>query len=561
MKEKIISLLSKEVPLKKEEIKNLLEVPPKPEMGDYALPCFTLAKKLKKSPLAISEELTEKIRKNLGKQSKEISSVDFQSAYINFFLNKKILAEKVLKESSKQNFGKSNIGKNKQVVIDMSSPNIAKPFGIGHLRSTIIGNSLGEISKMCGYKVKKINYLGDWGTQFGKLIFAYKKWGEEKKLKNNPIKHLQELYVKANSEEEYDEPSRKEFQKLEQGEKENLDLWRKFKKLSLEEFNQIYKTLGVKFDTISGESKYNGKMKSVVKKLRDKKILKKDDGAEIVNLEEKNLGVALIQKSDGTSLYTTRDLAAAIERQKEYKFDKLIYETGQEQKLHFKQVFEILKMLGFKWANDCEHVSHGLYLDKDGKKFATRKGKTIYMKDILEETIEKAKKNLKERSTKLSEKELQKRAHKIALAAIFYGDLKNSRENNIIFDLDRFLSFEGDTGPYLLYSYARASSITRKTKDGKIEKEELLELKPEEVSLIKQIQSFPEIVEKAYKELSPSIIANYSFELSQKFNEFYHACPVLGGIEENFRLKLVESFRKTLKKSLALLGIDVLEEM
>ena len=299
-------------------------------------------------------------------------------------------------------------------------------------------------------------------------------------------------------------------------------------------------------------------MDAIINELNKKKIVKKDDGAMIVDLKKEGLGVALIQKSDGTSLYVTRDLAAAKSRKSEYKFDKMIYEVGQEQKLHFKQVFDILKKMGYDWADDCIHVSHGLYLDNDGKKFATRKGKTIFMKDILNEVVKKAKANLLERE-KLERKILDERAKKIALAAIFYGDLKNSRENNMIFDVDKFLSFEGDTGPYLLYSYARASSIVRKVKSKKAMK--IIDLKDSEIRLLKKIDSFEDVTVKAYKTLSPNLIANYSFELAQIFNEFYHSCPVLGSGEEGFRLKLVDAFRITLKKSLSLLGIETIEEM
>lgn len=554
MKNEITKLLADELSVKKSEIENSIEIPPKDRMGDFAFPCFELAKKEKKSPLIIAENLTKNLKKKLPE---EISNIDFNGAYVNFFINKNILAESVSKKVKNKNFGKTSIGKKEKIVIDMSSPNIAKPFGIGHLRSTIIGNSIGKICEANGFEVIKINYLGDWGTQFGKIIFAYKKWGNEKKLETNPITHLYELYVKANA-EKYAEESRKEFKKLENGNKENLKLWKKFKELSLKEFNKIYDLLGIKFDVISGESFYNNKMENIVKELQKKKLAKKDDGAIIVDLKKEGLGVALIQKSDGTSLYTTRDLAAVKEREKKYNFAKIIYEVGAEQKLLFNQLFKILEKMGYSWAKDCIHVAHGLYLDKDGKKFATRKGKTVFMKEVLEEVIEKARKNLLERES-LDDSELDKRAKKIAIAAIFYGDLKNSRENNIVFDVDKFLSFEGDTGPYLLYSYARASSIIRKVKGEKPVK--ILNLKDLEIKLLKKINTFEDVVLKAYQSLSPNLIANYCFELAKIFNEFYHSYPVLGSEEEGFRLKLVNIFRITLKKGLDLLGIETIEEM
>jgi arginyl-tRNA synthetase len=555
MKNIVVDMIAKELKLDISKVENLVEIPPKEDMGDFAFPCFGLAKKLKKNPLVIAEDLSEKFRKNL---SKAISGVDFNGAYVNFFIDKKILAKDVLRDVFKRGFGENDSGKGKTICIDMSSPNIAKPFGIGHLRSTIIGNSIGKIGEANGYKIVKINYLGDWGTQFGKIILAYKKWGNEKKLKEDAVAHLQELYVKVSADESLDEDARLEFKKLEEGDKENLGLWEKFKKLSIGKFNEIYDLLGVSFDAVSGESEYNDKMGATIKELKKRKITKEDEGALIVDLKEEGLGVALIQKSDGTSLYATRDLAAAKDRKDKYKFDKMIYEVGQEQKLHFRQIFNILEKMDYKWAKNCVHVAHGLYLDKDGKKFSTRKGKMVYMKDILEEVIIKAKKNLSERES-ISKKELEHRSKAIALAAIYYGDLKNNRENNMVFDVDKFLAFEGDTGPYLLYSYARASSIIRKVSSKATVK--ILDLKDTEIKLLKKISNFEEIVARANESLSPNLIANYSFELSQIFNEFYHACPVLGSREEGFRLKLVDAFRITLKKSLNLLGINVIEEM
>jgi arginyl-tRNA synthetase len=300
---------------------------------------------------------------------------------------------------------------------------------------------------------------------------------------------------------------------------------------------------------------------AVVDELKERGLLKRDDGAEIVDLSEEGLGVALIRKSDGTSLYATRDLAAAIDRKKEYGFDRMIYEVGGEQKLHFRQFFKILEMMGYGWAGSLSHVSHGLYLDKDGKKLATRKGKTVFMKDVLDEVVEKAKAKLRETGygLQVSGDEVDERAKKIALAAIFYGDLKNSRESNMVFDVDRFLSFEGDTGPYLLYSYARASSLLKKVKGRKAVK--IVDLKSSEIRLLKKIDEFGDVVVKAYENLAPNLVANYCFELAQVFNEFYHSCPVLGSIEEGFRLRLVDVFRGTLKKGLGLLGIETVEEM
>jgi arginyl-tRNA synthetase len=558
MKEIVIEILNKELKIEKEELRKLIETPPTLQLGDYAFPCFILAKERKKSPLEISQDLAKELRK---KETKEIASIENKGPYVNFYLNKNLLAEEVIKETKKKNWGENKQGLKKTICIDLSAPNIAKPFGIGHLRSTIIGDSISKIANYNGYKTIKINYLGDWGTQFGKLILGYKKWGNKEKLEKDPIAHLQELYIKVNQDKELEPEARLEFKKLEEGDKENLDYWKNFKELSIKKFEEIYKILNIQFDITSGESKYNNQMQEVIEELEKKNLLIQSDGAKVVDLKENNKGVVLIQKGDGTSLYATRDIAAAIDRKKQYNFDQMIYEVGSEQKLHFQQIFKVLELMNYNWAKNCTHVSHGLYLDKDGKKFSTRKGKTVYLKDIINETIKKAKKNLLERTTELKEKELNKKAEIIAITAIKYGDLKNYRENNIIFDIDKFLEFEGDTGPYLLYSYARASSILRKSETKTKKEIKIIDLKDSEISLIKKIHSFPEIISKAHTSLSPNLIANYSYELAKTFNEFYHDCPVIGGIEESFRLQLVNSFKLTLKKSLNLLGIETLEEM
>ena len=555
MKEKIISLLSKLTNIPEIEISNSLEVPPSQELGDYAFPCFSLAKSMKKNPVQIAQDLAKKIK------SSEFERVEAKGSYLNFFLNSKTLAEKSLTEilNKKEKYGSSNQGAGKTIAIDMSSPNIAKPFGIGHLRSTIIGNSIAEISKFNGFKAIKINYLGDWGTQFGKLITGYKHFGNNEKLKKEPIKHLLEIYIKVNKDESLEEEARQWFRKLEQGDKEAMKLWKEFKSLSLKEFNKLYKLLGIKFDVISGEYLYNDKMDAVVEELENKGLLQESEGAKIIDLNKYNLGACLIKKSDGATLYATRDITAAIDRYNTFKFHKLLYEVGAEQKLHFKQFFKVLELMEYNWAKDCIHVDHGLYLDKDGKKFATRKGKTIFMEDIFSETKELAKKEVENRE-KLPTKELEKRASTIALAAIFYGDLKNYRSNDMIFDIENFVSFEGNTGPYLLYSYARAKSILRKAKY-KPRPIKITALSPAEKQLISKLAKFPEIVSHAYTQLAPNLIANYAHELSQMFNEFYHSEKVIGSENEQFKLSLVEAFSIVLKNSLALLGISVLEKM
>lgn len=563
MKGEVVKVLKKalkkvKINLNEEEIENLIEIPPSLEMGDYAFPCFFLVEKLKQEPNQIAMEIREKIGNPPVMVFEDIQT---SGPYLNFFLNRKDFARKLVWEvlTQKEKFGKNNLGKRKKIVVEFSSPNLAKPFGIGHLRSTIIGNSIANICEFEGFKAIRMNYLGDWGTQFGKLIFGYEKFGSEKKLEKNPIKHLLDIYVKINKNKRYEKKSKEWFKKLEEGDKKASMLWKVFRELSLNDFKKIYKTLGVKFDVYTSESSYHKEMKKVLEELKEKKISKKSKGAIIVDLKKYNLGVCLIEKSDGTTLYATRDIASAIARYKKYKFEKMIYEVGQEQKLYFKQIFKILELMGYKWAKNCVHIEHGFYLDKDGKKFATRKGKTIFIRDILDKTISLAEKEIKKRNPKILKRELEKRVLKIALAAIFYGDLKNNRSNNIVFDLKKFISFEGDTGPYIQYSYARASSILRKTKNK--DKFKIYELEPKELELVKKLSQFPDIVLNSYENSKPSIIANYSHQLAQIFNEFYHICPVIGSEQESFRLALVEAFRQILKNSLHLLGINVIEEM
>ncbi len=562
MKAKVINILQKalkekKIKLKKEEIEKLVEVPPSIEMGDYAFPCFFLAEKLRQEPRQIALEVREKIRKF---PLTDFDDVQTKGPYINFFLDRKGLARKVVWEAitQKKNYGRSDAGKRKKIIFDMSHPNIAKPFGVGHLRSTIIGNSLANICEFRGFKPVKLNYLGDWGTQFGKVIFGFTKFGSEKKLHKDPIKHLFSVYVKANK-KTYEKKSREWFKKLEQRDKKALMLWKVFSELSLNEFEKIYKILGVKFDVYARESEAVRDSKKIIQELKARNLLKKSEGAQIVDLKKHNLGVCIIEKTDGTTTYALRDIVSAIKRYKQYKFVRMVYEVGQEQKLYFKQIFKVLELMGYKWAKNCVHVDHGLYLDKDGKKFATRKGKTIFMEDILDNTISLAKKEIKKREPKMPKTKLEERALKIAIAAIFYGDLKNNRSNNMVFDIKRFVAFEGDTGPYILYSYARASSILKKTTNQ--DKFKILELEEKEFELVKKLSLFSEVVEDALKHWNPSLIANYSYHLAQLFNEFYHTCPVIGSKEEAFRLALVEAFRQTLKNAMKLLGIEVLEKM
>lgn len=557
MRDIVIKILSKKSGLSEKEVSEILEVPPNSSLGDYALPCFVLSKKLKKNPAEIANNLAKKMENTL-----EFEKVEAAGPYVNVFVNGAALADQTLGNilAKKDKYGSSNMGKGKKIILDMSSPNIAKTFGIGHLRSTIIGNSIANISKFQGYGVKKINYFGDWGTQFGRLILGFKKFGSLKELNKNPINYLLQIYIKVSSDVSLDDAARLEFKKLESGDMENLKLWKLFRKLSLGEFNKIYNLLGVKFDATEGESDYNKKMDKTVQELKKKNLLEKSEGAQIVNLESYGLGVCLIKKSDGATLYATRDLTAAIDRHKRYKPNLMFYEVGAEQKLHFRQVFKVLELMGYSWAKNLIHIDHGLYLGEDGKKFSTRKGKTVFMADILNETEELAKAELRKRY-KLSNAELNRRALAITRAAIFYGDLKNHRAGDIVYDIDRFISFEGDTGPYLLYSYARARSILSKARYKKMKKIKSPAINNSEKQLIMELSRFSTVSAQAFKDLSPNLLANYAFQLSQNFNEFYHTTQVIGSESEQFRLALVDCFSQVLKNALSLLGISVIEKM
>lgn len=564
MKKQVAEIIRKalknmDVSLKLEDIEARLDTPPTVDMGDFSFPVFFLRDETKMLP----DELAIKLRTEIGNISEtDFDDVQTVGGYVNFFLDRKNMARKVVWEAitQKDKFGKSKIGAKKKIIVECSSPNIAKSFGIGHLRSTIIGNSISNIAEFLGYKPVKINYLGDWGTQFGKLIFAFDKWGDEDKLMKNPIEHLMKLYVKVNKSKKYEEPSRKAFQKLEQRDRKSLMLWKLFRQMSIQEFKKVYKQLGIEFDVYSGESESVKYTKRVIDELKEKNLLKKSQGAWIVDLNQYNLGVVLIQKTDETTLYATRDLAAAITRFEKYKFEKMIYEVGQEQKFYFQQLFKVLELMGYSWAANCVHVDHGLYLDKNGKKFSTRKGKNVLMQKIFDTTTDLTKKEIKKRFPGLSKDELEKRARKIAIAAIFYGDLKNNRTNNMVFDLKKFTSFDGNTGPYIQYTYARAGSIVRKAKDQT--KFQIIDLNQQELGLVKRLSEFQEVVIDSFEHFNPSTIANYCYSLCQKFNEFYESSWVIdSGENEPFRLALVESFRQILKNGMSLLGIEMLEQM
>ncbi len=556
-KKELVNILKKEL---NQDVESLLEIPPDPSLGDYALPCFTLAKALKKPPQEIAQSLSKKIHAAF------IERVEAKGPYLNFFISKSLIAQSVLKEvlSQKEKYGCSAIGKGKTIVIDMSSPNIAKAFGIGHLRSTIIGNSLRHLLVSQGYKVIRVNHLGDWGTQFGKLITAYKKWGNEKELNKDPIRYLLSLYIKFHHESEKDisleDEARLWFKKLEDGGKEARLLWKKFRDLSIKDFKKIYKLLNVDFESYEGEAFYNDKMESVIKELQAKHLLEESEGAEIVDLEKYGLTSAIIRKKDGATVYITRDLAAALYRKKKYKFDKMLYEVGSEQKLHFQQLFRILELMDYSWAKNCVHINHGLYLGSDKKKLATRKGKTIFMEEVLKEAIELAKKTIQEKNPSLKNKD--KVAEAVGVGAIIFGDLSSDRTNDIIFDIDKFISFEGETGPYLQYAHARLCSILRKVKK-QSKNIDPSSFDAEECQIIKNLGSFPSIIQETLVHHKPSILARYLLDIAQAVNSYYVTHPILKSEEpiKSARLALISAVQLVLNHGLKLLGIEPLERM
>jgi len=544
--------------LLEEEVYSLLEKPKYSTQGDIAFPCFTLAKKLKKAPQLIATELNSKI------SNEHFDKTEVVGPYVNFFLNRNNVSNHLLKKILMEDaaYGNLSIGKGQNVPIDMSSPNIAKPFSMGHLRSTVIGNSIANIMEKCDYKPVKINHIGDWGTQFGKLIVAYNKWGDEATVRKQPIKELLKLYVEFHEEAKNDpsleEEARVWFKKLEDSDKEALALWKWFRDESLKEFNKIYDLLGISFDSFNGEAFYNDKMQAVVDLIKESGLLVEDQGMQVVRLEEEDLPPCLVLKTDGATLYITRDLAAALYRMNTYDFAKSIYVVGNEQSLHFKQLKAVLKKLGFAWSDDMIHVPFGLIL-KDGKKMSTRKGKIVLLEEVLDETIGLAERNIAEKNPNLQNKEAI--AKQVGVGAVIFHDLKNDRMNSVEYSLNDMLKFEGETGPYVQYSHARACSILRKSN---LQSDKVIYSLNDDYSweVIKLLEAFPVIIEKAYKQLEPSVIAKYAVDLSQAFNKYYGNTHIaLEDDQLQARLALVKAFTITVKESLRLLGIAAPEEM
>jgi arginyl-tRNA synthetase len=542
-----------------EQVAQLLENPKSAEHGDVAFPAFSLAKIYRKAPQQIAADLAEKI------DGKDFEKIEVVGPYLNFFMNKAMITEAVIGQIAKDkgHYGDSNIGGQGNVPIDMSSPNIAKPISMGHLRSTVIGNSLAYILEKIGYQPIRINHLGDWGTQFGKLIVAYKKWGSEEAVKNEPIAELLRLYVdfheKAETEPELEEEARAWFKKLEEGNQEATELWQWFRTESLKEFDKIYAMLEISFDSYNGEAFYNDKMAEVVTMLEEKHLLTQNDGAEIVDLSAYDLNPALIKKSDGATLYITRDLAAAIYRKRTYDFAQSLYAVGNEQSNHFKQLKAVLKELGFDWADDMHHIPFGL-ITQGGKKLSTRKGKIVLLEKVLNEAVELANKQIMEKNPDLPNRE--EVAKQVGIGAVIFHDLKNDRLNNFDFVLDEVVRFEGETGPYVQYTHARSMSILRKA-DFTIDENKAYQLNDKDSwEVVKLLQKFPEVVLQAAERYEPSVIAKHAIQLAQAFNKYYAHVKILAEDEQKeARLALVFAMATILKEDLRLLGLHAPNEM
>lgn len=559
-KELIASELAKVIDsLDQDTILNLLEQPKSSDLGDIAFPAFSLAKVERKAPQAIAADIAEKIDQSA------FEKVVATGPYVNFFLDKSKISDHVIKSviTAGADYGQQDEGHGQNVTIDLSSPNIAKPFSVGHLRSTVIGDALSNLYRKMGYNTIKINHLGDWGKQFGLLMVAYKKWGSKEAVEANPINELLKLYVRINAEIEHnpelDEEGRKWFKKLEDGDPEATQLWQWFRDESLEEFNRIYKLLDVEFDSLNGEAFYNDKMDEGVQILEDKGLLKESKGASIVDLDDVNLPPAMIKKSDGATLYITRDIATAMYRARTYNFVKNIYAVGQEQSNHFRQLKAVLKKMGFDWSDDMVHVDFGL-VTKNRQKLSTRKGNIILLEPTLQEAISRAKAQIEEKNPELENKE--EVAHAVGVGAVKFYDLKTDRRNGYDFDLEAMVSFEGETGPYVQYAYARIQSILRKANFTPSTDTTYNLNDPESWEIIKLLQDFSRIIKRAAENYDPSLIAKYAISLAQAFNKYYAHTRILDeSPERESRLALSYSTAVVLKEALRLLGVQAPEKM
>ncbi|MCK5413203.1 MAG: arginine--tRNA ligase [Candidatus Pacebacteria bacterium] len=555
----------------------VVEWPKQKDFGDYALNvAMVLAKELKKSPMEIAREIMEKIKAEKGSEDLFKNITIANPGFINFEISDKYLTEnlnRILKRKCKS--GSSEMGKGKTVVIDYSAPNIAKPMHVGHLRSTIIGQSLYNIYSFLGYKVIGDNHIGDWGTQFGKLIYAYKNWGDKKKISKSPIEEMTKLYVRFHKESEVNENleelARKETKRLQDKNAENIKLWKFLVKESLKDYNKIYKTLNVKFDLVLGESSYDDMLSGIVNNGLEKKIASKSEGAIVINLDKYNLSPFLIQKTDGAFLYTTTDIATAKYREEKLKADKVLYVVANEQALHFQKLFASSELLGICENVEIDHIKFGMVLGESGKKFSTRKGDTVRLNDLIRRAIEFAGKAVEEKNPKLSRSEKKKIAKTVGIGAIKYNDLSQNRLTDITFDWDKMLSFEGNSAPYLQYTYARINSLIGKFKNlykldriNPFEKTNFDLLKEkEEISLMRHLIKFPEAIENSARENGPHLVALYIYELASLYNSYYNSVQIVSDEKQitKARVTLSKSVSITIRNGLSLLGIDVLDRM
>lgn len=569
-KKEIAEIIAKNLDgLTEDEIKSMIEIPQDQSMGDYAFPCFRLAKTMRKAPNLIAAELAEKLQGET--LFSEVSPVN---AYVNMFVSREEMMKSTVSEvlEEKENFGRSDIGGNKKVIVEFSSPNIAKPFHIGHIRSTVIGNSLSKIYDALGYDVFKINHLGDYGTQFGKMICAYRRWGNREDVINSPIKTLLGYYTKFHVEveehPELEDEARAIFTKLEQGSKEEVELWQWFREESLKEFQRVYDMLGIEFDSYNGESFYSDKMPRFEKELSDKGLLQESNGAQVVDLEEYKLGTALIKKSDGSSLYITRDIAAAVYRKENYDFYKNIYVVATQQNLHFQQLFKIIELMGYDWANQCVHVPFGMVRLEEGT-MSTRHGRVVFLEDVLNGAIEKTREIIEEKNPNIEN--LEEITSQVGIGAVVFNELSNNRIKDYTFKWDQILNFDGETGPYVQYTHARCASLLRKAGEDIVAKAQdpknvdfaLLAKSDSAYELTKLIYAFPGVVEQAGEKYEPSIITRHIIDIAQCFNKFYHDEHIIvdDEVEKISKIALVIATKRVIATGIGLLGMKAPERM
>lgn len=564
-KDKSAELIAKAANLDKDEVIPLIEVPPTFDMGDFAFPAFSLAKTMRKNPALIANEIADTIR-----DTEHFEKIETKGAYINFFINKKLMAKTFFEElrAEGENYGRKNVGEGRTIVMDYSSTNIAKPFHIGHIRSTVIGDSIKRIFKFLGYKTVGINYLGDYGTQFGMLIQAYKMWGEKEKIEADPIPELLKLYVRINEEIKNDEDlhnkCRMWFKKLEDGDPEAVEIWKWFREVSLEEFNRVYKMLDIEFDSYNGESFYQDKMAATVKLLEDKNLLEDSEGAKIVNLDEFDLPPALIIKSDGSTIYLTREITATLYRKKVYDFYKSLYVVGSQQNLHFKQFRAVLKKMGYDWEKDCVHIAFGMVSAEDGA-LSTRSGNIIYLEDVLNKAVSKVRDILDEREKTgiTGDYDKEDLAHAVGIGAVKFQELFNQRIKDYVFDWDKILSFEGETAPYVQYTHARICSLLKKGNFNIKDEISNFDLNEEEINIVRNIMRFTDVVIDASEKYEPYFITRYIVDLSKDFNKFYNAHKIITDDEVTTKKRLLISYgvKTVIKEGLDLLGIRAPEQM